>query len=241
MRKQFISFALLLFSLTAGAQKIILHMPDNQKVEYEISQLDSITFDEGVYLTCPDDHHPHAIDLGLPSGTKWCCCNVGASTPEGYGGYYAWGETSEKSVYTCRTYAYFNDNTGWVDIGSDIAGTQYDVAHVRMGASWCMPSHEQQMELIDNCSRQWTQQNGVYGILVTGPSSGHIFLPAAGKRWEDLLEGVGFWGYYWSGSSANNYGLSYFLFFGSGNDDGYWSSWLGRDYGFSVRPVRVQN
>ena len=50
-------------------------------------------------LTCPDDHHPHAIDLGLPSGTKWACCNIGATSPEGYGGYYAWGETSEKDDY----------------------------------------------------------------------------------------------------------------------------------------------
>ena len=103
MKKLSVLAALLLMAAglqTMKAQKIILHMQDNQKVEYEVSQLDSITFDEGVYLICPDDHHPHAIDLGLPSGTKWCCCNVGASTPEGYGGYYAWGETSERCFST---------------------------------------------------------------------------------------------------------------------------------------------
>ena len=50
--------------------------------------------------SCPDNHHPHMIDLGLPSGTKWACCNVGASRPEEYGGYYAWGETEEKDYYT---------------------------------------------------------------------------------------------------------------------------------------------
>ena len=54
--------------------------------------------------SCPDANHPHAIDLGLPSGTKWACCNVGASAPEQYGGYYAWGETHEKSVYNWDTY-----------------------------------------------------------------------------------------------------------------------------------------
>ena len=101
---------------------------------------------------CPDGHHPHAIDLGLPSGTKWACCNVGASTPEGYGGYYAWGETSEKSYYYSSTYSYYNSNTGYVNIGSDIAGTSYDVAHVHMGGSWRMPTHDQQMELMDYCS-----------------------------------------------------------------------------------------
>ena len=58
------------------------------------------------YLTCPDDNHPHMIDLGLPSGTKWACCNVGASSPEEYGGYYAWGETTEKDVYDWNTYTY---------------------------------------------------------------------------------------------------------------------------------------
>ena len=45
---------------------------------------------------CPDDNHPHMIDLGLPSGNKWCCCNVGAQSPEHYGGYYAWGKRKQK-------------------------------------------------------------------------------------------------------------------------------------------------
>ena len=189
-------------------------------------------------LTCPDDNHPHAIDLGLPSGTKWCCCNVGASTPEGYGGYYAWGETSEKSVYNWDTYAYYNFNTaGYVNIGSDIAGTSYDVARVRMGAPWRMPSYEQQMELINNCSRQWTQQNGVNGILVTGPSGGQVFLPAAGCRRADELYDAGSGGHYWS-SSLYPYLVdsAYGLYF----DSVYWSWDNGgcRYCGRSVRAVR---
>lgn len=83
---------------------------------------------------CPDENHPHMIDLGLPSGTKWACCNVGASNPEDYGNYYAWGETQPKSVYNSVTYLYCTgqdiDGDGWIDknlsfvnIGSDIAGT----------------------------------------------------------------------------------------------------------------------
>ena len=63
------------------------------------------------YLTCPDGHHPHIIDLGLSSGTMWACCNVEADTPEGYGGYYAWGETNEMSTYDWRTYTYNSDKT----------------------------------------------------------------------------------------------------------------------------------
>lgn len=186
--------------------------------------------------SCPDGNHPHAIDLGLPSGTKWCCCNVGASSPEGYGGYYAWGETSEKSVYSAETYAYINiGNYGinFVNIGSDISGTQYDVARARMGAPWRMPTGEQQLELKTYCKRTWTQQNGVKGILVTGPNGGQVFLPASGHRIDDSLYGVGSIGYYWSSSLYVGDDATY-LYFNSGN--WYWNDDY-RMYGHSVRPV----
>ena len=199
--------------------------------------------------TCPDSHHPHAIDLGLPSGTKWCCCNVGASTPEGYGGYYAWGETSEKSYYEVSTYKYavIDDNNGYwyynghhyrcTSIGSDIAGTSYDVARVRMGAPWRMPSHDQLMELMNNCSHQWTQQNGVNGFLMTGPSGGQIFLPAAGCRGGDELRRAGSEGHYWSSWLYSDYG--YYALYLPFRSDRWWNwSWGDRYYGLSVRAVR---
>lgn len=186
--------------------------------------------------TCPDDNHPHAIDLGLPSGTKWCCCNVGASTPEGYGGYYAWGETSEKSVYNWNTYAFYNQATDkYINIGSDISGTQYDVAYVRMGGPWRMPTYEQQKELMNTCTRQWTQQNGVNGILITGSNGGQIFLPAAGYRGIDDLRSAGSYGGYWSSSLGPDFdGYAYYLNFYSGN--WFWDCYY-RYYGLSVRPV----
>ena len=81
------------------------------------------------------------IDLGLPSGTKWACCNVGANKPEAYGDYYAWGETQTKSTYSEQTYLYYKNGL-YQDVGSDIAGTQYDVAHVKWGGSCVMPSLE---------------------------------------------------------------------------------------------------
>lgn len=187
---------------------------------------------------CPDGHHPHAIDLGLPSGTKWACCNVGASTPEGYGGYYAWGETSEKSSYGSRTYSYYNSNTGYVNIGSDIAGTSYDVAHVRMGGSWRMPSLEQIKELINYkyCSHTWTQQNGVNGILVTGPNGGQIFLPAAGYHWYFGFDFAGLCGEYWSSTHLpSRAGAAYHLYFGK---EGCWKwDYDARSDGRSVRAV----
>lgn len=211
--------------------------------EYYYNEPQEYSLEYSVCL-CPDDHHPHAIDLGLPSGTKWACCNVGASSPEQYGGYYAWGETSEKSYYRWTTYAYWSDVNGdghvqayeFSNIGTDIAGTKYDVAHVRMGGSWRMPSSAQLDELATNCylSSQWTQQNGVNGVLVTGPNGGQIFLPASGARTNDGLDNAGSDGYYWSSSLFSSYDdLADCLLFRSSG--WYWFS--SRSYGLSVRAV----
>lgn len=212
----------------------IVYTPDSV-YRIPLAAIDSVVFANS-FRTCPDGNHPHAIDLGLPSGTKWCCCNVGASTPEGYGGYYAWGETSEKSVYNWETYAFYDyANEKFINIGSGISGTQYDVAHVRMGAPWCMPTHEQQRELVEHCTRQWTQQNGVYGILVTGPNSGQVFLPVAGFRWSEELYYAGSHCNYWSGSLFPYVdGHAYGLYFNSGN--WYWND-TDRSHGQSVRAV----
>lgn len=151
---------------------------------------------------CPDNNHPHAIDLGLTSGTKWCCCNVGASKPEENGGYYAWGETSEKDAYIWDNYAYYqNDN--WVYIGSDIAGTSYDAATVNMGAPWQMPSETQQIELRQYCSRQIIYQDDIItGELVTGPNGNSIFVPIANFYRDKLVDSRA--GHYWSSSLSSS-------------------------------------
>ena len=191
------------------------------------------------YLTCPDDHHPHLIDLGLPSGTKWACCNVGADKPEAYGGYYAWGETEEKSRYYWDTYIHCDGSFDTChNLGSDIAGTQYDVAHVKWGGSWVMPSFDQIYELTNNCTTQWTTQYRVEGRTFTGPSGGTIFLPAAGSRWDDVLISAGFSGHYWSSWSSipsfSDYD-AYRLYFDPGH--ALWGYLSYRYYGQSVRPV----
>ena len=191
--------------------------------------------------TCPDANHPHMIDLGLPSGTKWACCNVGASTPEQYGNYYAWGETQPKSVYNWDTYQYgyyngYGDYSHLVNIGSDIAGTQYDAATANWGAPWRMPSVTQIRELLERCTSTWTTQNGVNGRKFVGPNGGTIFLPAAGGRSNGELYGAGSDGDYWSSTlyEGGPYG-GYALYFNSGFAN--WS-YYGRDGGPSVRPVR---
>lgn len=180
--------------------------------------------------------HPQAIDLGLPSGTKWASCNVGASKPEECGGYFAWGETEEKDIYDWSTYKHCDDWASCDDLGSDIAGTKYDVAHMKWGGNWRMPTFEQIEELLDNCDTEQTEINSVRGRKFTSKINGYsIFLPAAGGRYGSDLSGAGSNGGYWSStqypSNSNNaYGLAVNL--------GY-AGWFhtGRHFGYIVRPV----
>lgn len=190
------------------------------------------------YTACPDENHPHLIDLGLPSGTKWACCNVGADKPESFGGYYAWGETEGKEVYNGSTYKYYQYGE-LVNLGSDISGTEYDVAHVKWGGKWCMPTTDEQRELLDNCTTEWTTLNGVKGRKFTSKINGNsIFLPAAGGRCYGGYGGLydaGEGGFYWSSTQYPDDSLyAYGLSFGSGG--AYWDYYY-RIYGQSVRPV----
>ena len=202
-----------------------------------------------VYTNCPDDKHPHIIDLGLPSGTKWACCNVGASAPENYGNYYAWGEVQTKNYFGASTYQFAVVNSvgnlydaateqyySYTDIGTDIEGTNYDAATFNWGAPWRMPTFEQCLELINNCSWEWTSQNDVFGQKIIGPNAGTIFLPAAGYRWYSDLGSAGSYGVYWS-STINEIIQDYanFFDFESKGADTYNND---RSYGFPVRPVR---
>ena len=191
-------------------------------------------------MSCPDDNHPHAIDLGLPSGTKWACCNLGASSPEGNGGYYAWGETSEKYVYTWENYSYYDSSTGnFKNIGSDIASTSYDVVQVIWGGDWCMPSLKQMQELVRNCTFQWKTLDGVNGMLFTGPSGSSVFLLAAGDRWEDELNYRDNKGYYWSSTQDPENSNSACEFSFQSYKDSAGAGWgYSRRYGGrNVRPV----
>ena len=113
-----------------------------------IKKLDDYTVN--LSSLCPDKKHPHVIDLG--EAGKWACCNVGASSPGEFGGYYAWGETEEKDYYDWSTYKHCDGSEkSCHNLGSDIAGTNYDVAHVKWGGSWKMPSKERFGTLFKNC------------------------------------------------------------------------------------------
>lgn len=145
----------------------------------------------------PDSSTAEAVDLGL--SVKWASCNVGATSPEDAGGYYAWGETEVKSSYTLNTYLYYNSANGYFDILKDISNTRYDVAHVKWGGKWRLPTIKEIEELCNKCTSIWTTNNGVYGRKFVGPNGNSIFLPAAGC-YETHAPRMGIEGDYMSGS-----------------------------------------
>ena len=177
------------------------------------------------------------VDLGL--SVKWATCNVGASKPEDNGDYFAWGETYTKSSYdidNCETY-YKNI--------SNIGGTSCDVARVKWGGTWRMPTKDEFQGLIDNCTWTWTTQNGANGYKVTSKKNGKsIFLPAAGNRYGTSLRHARCYSYFHHDSCHGHYWSStpyesstqdaYYLAFDSGYHGWFWSR---RYYGQSVRPV----
>ncbi len=203
------------------------------------------------------------VDLGLKdekgNTIYWATCNVGAESPEDYGLYFAWGDVvghSSNGINGTQPdgYSSYGWNTAPFNNGSSnydesyfnsvkdkvcpngILALEYDAAHVQWGGSWRMPTYKEQDELRNNCTWEWTVQNGVNGRKVTGPNGNSIFLPAAGLRGNSGLGGAGSEGRYWSsslyvGGSRNAFNL-YFL------SDRVSRSYDYRYYGLSVRPVR---
>ena len=169
------------------------------------------------------------VDLGL--SVKWATCNVGASSPSGYGNYYAWGETSTKSSYdedNCKT---------WERSMSDIRGnSSYDAARANWGGSWRLPTKAEFDELLNNCTHHWTTQNGVKGMRFTSKRNGNnIFLPAAGWRDGTSTNYAGESGHYWSSTPYGDTQCAYYLYVHSRGST--LAGWRGRGYGRQVRPV----
>lgn len=191
-----------------------------------------------------------AVDLGI--SVKWAACNVGAQAPGDYGDYYAWGETEPyyaeghsqdrpctkwregKTGYNSDSYFDSNYNKYATDRKTRLAPDD-DVAHVKLGGVWRMPTKAEQDDLRTNCTWVWTKYGGHNGYVVVGSTGNAIFLPAAGGRYDVSLSNAGSWGYYWS--STLNGSDSYFAFnigFNSGSID--CSNYI-RYGGRSVRPV----
>ncbi len=193
------------------------------------------------------------VDLGLPSGTLWATCNVGADAPEQQGAYFAWGETEEKDSYDEYNYKFYDDDArfritkystdsidrweGWMD-NLTILEPQDDAATVHWGSDYRMPTREEFEELLEYCTWEWDTINYRSGCRLIGKYGASIFLPAAGGRYaEGRYSQGGLMGGYWSSSlctytNMNAYALEFDIMACKVKHVGY-----NRECGYSVRPV----
>ena len=246
MKKLILFASALCMSVCAMAQsEFYVYKKDGSSVQFTIADVDSISFTAPA--TGTENGHEW-VDLGL--SVKWATCNVGATKPEEYGNYYAWGETEPKTNYNWSTYKWYSGSAetqtkyctdssyGTVDNKTTLE-LEDDAARANWGGAWRMPTDDEWTELLENCTRTWTNDyngTGVAGRIVTSKINGNsIFLPAAGSRNDESLGDAGYYGRYWSSS----------LF--TGIPDNAWhvsfsSDYVNRDYfyrggGLSVRPV----
>ncbi len=230
-----------MMTISASAQFYIYCSDGN------VIKVDSISMVAPEEPVDPYNGHEY-VDLGL--SVKWATCNVGATKPEEYGDYFAWGETQPTDYYDWSTYKWCNGSYkthtkyctdsyfGTVDNKTTLEMSD-DAAHANWGGSWRMPTDAELTELREQCTWTWTTQNGVYGYKVTSKKSGYtnksIFLPAAGYRDDSDLYDAGSLGLYWSSSlSTDSPYDACELYFDSDDVD---RSSNGRCYGQSVRPV----
>ena len=221
-----------------------LHSAVVTQQQYD-SETVTLLFDSGF------GHHEY-VDLGLPSGLLWATCNVGASSPEEYGDYFAWGETQPKDNYEWSTYQYcmgsFNTLTKYCnnpDCGyngfTDNLTTllpEDDAATANWGSGWRMPTYDNWIELYRNTTMTWMTQNGVNGRLFTASNGNSLFLPAAGSRGYSGLSGAGSNGRYWS-SLLETYEWDPYAAYGFNFDLGGYGMYNdARHCGQSVRAVR---
>ena len=242
MKKMFIAVIALMMTISASAQFYIYCSDGN------VIKVDSISMMAPNTGATGSENGYEYVDLGL--SVKWATCNVGATKPEEYGDYFAWGETEPKSTYDWSTYKWCNGSYdtqtkycidsyyGTVDNKNQLELSD-DAARANWGGSWRMPTKAEQDELREQCTWTWTSQNGVYGYKVTSKKSGYtnksIFLPAAGYRDDSSFDYAGSYGDYWSSSLYSD--LSRYAHgLGFHSSDVYCYSDF-RSYGQSVRPV----
>ncbi len=210
MKKLTLLSLLALGTVAAGAQEKLMriHYANGNSEVKKVADVNKITFeDEGEN---PIEPVSKMVDLGL--SVAWATYNVGATAPEDYGNYYAYGEIEPKESYDEDTYKWmYWDYNDWdcdewekyLKLGADISGTCYDVAHIKWGEQWRMPSQAEWMELITNCDWTWTSINGVAGAQGRSKVNGNtIFLPAAGNMVGKTLSHTETTCFFWSSNEA---------------------------------------
>ena len=253
MKQRYFIAALLLMACAQAvwAQKVTLYKTNGETLKYDVSELDSIVFEEKVL---PVEESHEWVDLGLPSGTLWATCNIGSDNPEEYGDYFSWGETETKDIYDSDHYK-FNRGSGmmtkYCTVSSFGSGgmtdgltellPEDDAATAIWGDDWQMPSIAQVEELIDTffTTSKWTRLNDYLGTMITSKKNGNwIFLPATGYVDGNAIYRRDSFGSCWSRSLREDAPRDAY-------DWGYmWSGiFWGADrryMGENVRPVRVE-
>lgn len=252
---------MLLITVAAQAQSYNIHKTDGTVVTFSAEEVEYLDFTDAPGVNTPEG--VEAVDMGLPSGTKWANMNVGATAPEEIGSYFAWGEIAPLNVDPNETNSWApykwceGTNTsmikyctepgyGEIDNKSQL-DPEDDAAVANWGGNWCMPTQEDFQELLDNCDLQWETVNGVDGTRFTSKINGNsIFFPSAGYRRLCEETGKGQIGYYWSSTLYisqeepdwrpydNHSDAAMYLGFGTGG--GTVHKML-RFYGLQVRPV----
>lgn len=207
---------------------------------------------EVYYNPYVDPYNGHAyVDLGLPSGTKWATMNVGATKPEEYGLYFAWGDTQGytasqvgsgegQKAFAWADYKWSEDGGTTMSKynetdGKTVLDLEDDAVAVAWGGSWKIPTEAQCQELIDNTTYTWTAVNGVNGGKFTASNGNYIFIPAAGIVYYGIMHYVGDSGFIWDTSlGSDGVRNSNYLYFGGSKD--FVNSNL-RCHGYSVRGV----
>ena len=226
------AFAVCMLSMAqSDSYTMQVYLSGGDVQSFSVSDVDSVVFvetaDESSSSNTNYINGHEAVDLGL--SVKWATCNIGADSPEDYGNYYAWGEIETKSSYTAANSVYYG-----VEI-DDIAGNaDYDAATANWGSTWRMPTWDEIVEIVYDCTWEWTTQNDVNGCLVTGSNGNSIFFPAASYRTGTSLGNAGNSGRYWCSMTDSSTSYGYLFGFDSGGPNLYW---MYRYYGLPVRPV----
>ncbi|MBR5209220.1 MAG: hypothetical protein IKV67_05130 [Paludibacteraceae bacterium] len=224
-----------------AASFIKVEKSDGTVVKYHVGEINKVYIDIEPELILTPGCYEY-VDLGL--SVEWATFNIGATKPEEYGAYFAWGETKPKNVYSWQTYK-------WSE-GSETTLTKYNTKHsygkvdditnllpeddaatVNWGNEWRMPTYEEQLELLNYCDWEWTELNGIKGYEITGFNGNSIFLPVAGEIIDEKEDRVGDTGYYWLSSLSVNS-----LYFYSNNHREFNTC---RYRGLTIRPVHVTN
>ena len=178
------------------------------------------------------------VDLGLPSGLKWATCNIGASSPEQTGLYFAWGETTGYTAEQVPGVRAFDEASYTASAISTNLKPEQDAAYVHMGGNWRMPTKAEFKELLDNCNVVKTEDyngTGVTGRVFTSKVNGNsVFFPAAGGCINSSVDDVGSYGNYWSASRYSSF-YAWSLSDNSGSMNLNYDEF--RYYGYSVRGV----